>query len=487
MKGRFFKTICGVICTALLCIPALTACGGGSDGPVGPGGDSGWWETTGELQKDGNGNVVFNNVQVKLSTVVAGEDRPAFEQIVARFNLEYMGKINIISTSLLQDSYENTVAQQIRNNNNAPDLLMSHLNGHSSFVENKLIQPFNEAIEKSGIEINLSNYSDELAVYSDLGREGNLFSVPVDAQSTTVLYNKQILEECGLTLPTDHAEFLAVCEAVAEQKGIIPIAWNIADEFFLRYTFPTAIIQNGGTLYNEGTFKADWYDDEENRKVFEDVIASIREMGESQPALASLTMDDATALSNFLNNRALFYFDVAWTLDDVLKAYASANNIAEIETVIQDYIGGTSISNWFALDPEEPNASKILGDSHFFALSSTVEDINVKAACLEFIKWFTQTASVGADWAEAGHLSVSKIITADGEYASNEIVTNYLNHFYPNINDFTCVGLTPYFNDMSNSLKTLFSTAIRSDPSNVTNIIKTQQDNLNGIIDFVNM
>ena len=100
MKGRFFKTICGVICTALLCIPALTACDGGRDGPVDPGGDNGWWETTGELQKDENGDVIFKNVQVKLSTVVAGVDRTAFEQSVAQFNLEYIGKINIIPTSI---------------------------------------------------------------------------------------------------------------------------------------------------------------------------------------------------------------------------------------------------------------------------------------------------------------------------------------------------------------------------------------------------
>ena len=123
----------------------------------------------------------------------------------------------------------------------------------------------------------------------------------------------------------------------------------------------------------------------------------------------------------------------------------------------------------------------------FFALSSTVEDINVKAACLEFIKWFTQTASVGADWAEAGHISASKIISADEEYTENLFVTNYIDKFYPSIDDFTCIGLTPYYADMTTSLTTLFSTAINGTPANVANIIKTQQDNLNGIIDFVNM
>ena len=487
MKGRFFKTICGVICTALLCIPALTACDGGRDGPVDPGGDNGWWETTGELQKDENGDVIFKNVQVKLSTVVAGVDRTAFEQSVAQFNLEYIGKINISPTSIGEGSYETTVAQQIRNNSNAPDLIMSHMKSHRSFADNHLIQPFDEAMEKSGIEIDLKQYADGLAAYSNLGYEDNLFSIPIDAQSTVILYNKAMLEECGQSLPTNHAELLEVCEAVAEQKGITPIAWNVAHEYFSRYTFPTAIIQNGGHLYDTETFKADWYDDEDNRKVFEDVIASIRAMGESQPAIASLTMDDTTALNNFLNNRALFYFDVPWNLNDVIDAYASTNHIADSDTVIADYIGGTSIANWFALDPEEPNASKILGDSHFFALSSTVEDINVKAACLEFIKWFTQTASVGADWAEAGHISASKIISADEEYTENLFVTNYIDKFYPSIDDFTCIGLTPYYADMTTSLTTLFSTAINGTPANVVNIIKTQQDNLNGIIDFVNM
>ena len=195
---------------------------------------------------------------------------------------------------------------------------------------------------------------------------------------------------------------------------------------------------------------------------------------------------ESSNLTRFLNNQALFYIAAPWTLNSVINAYASQNGISR-DAAIADYVGGTSLAGWFAMSESE-NANKIFGDSHFFAVSRTCTDINKKAAICEFVRWFTQTGSVGADWAGAGHISASKIVTASEDYVANELVTNYINNFYPSLDDFVCIGNTPFYSTWTSSISSLaVSTTSTSDGSGDDAYIKTAQDNLNNTIDFANM
>ena len=105
-----------LLCAAVVVATMLAACGGGGgNGPIGVGEneiDSKWWSTTGEIQKDGE-DIVFNNVEIKLTTVVAGTDLVKFNTIVNRFNAEYLDKINIVPSSVTEESYNSQVAKQI--------------------------------------------------------------------------------------------------------------------------------------------------------------------------------------------------------------------------------------------------------------------------------------------------------------------------------------------------------------------------------------
>ena len=490
------------LCVAALSLLMLSSCGGKKDPSTSAdpssGGDSvqdsssgkteikdAWWSTTGTLQKE-NGEVVFEDVDISLTTVVNGEDLAAFNQLISEFNAEYRGKINVSVTSVNQSTYESTVAQQIANNSNAPDLLMSHQKGHKSFVKNKLIQPFDEAMEASGIEISMNDYASGLAKYSSLDYDGYTFGVPIDAQSEVVYYNKQLLDKYGGILPTNHEELIELCDKVAQGENILPIAWDTSLDFFSMYVFPTAIVQNGGHFYND-TYRADWYSDETNRAAFKAGIQSIRDLTTHTPALASYTMSGSAALNNFLGNKALFLVGMPWNSTSIFEAYGSQNGGLSTAAVMSDRIGGTSLSNWFALS-SSADGSKIFGDSHFFAMSKTVRSINKKAAILEFMKWFTQDASVGTAWAEAGHISASTIVGNDNTYLSNDYVENYITQFYPDINSFECPGNTPYYEDTFAQITSLFSSVRNSNnAANDDKIIKDAADAVNAVIDFLEM
>ena len=484
MKRKIFCFVLSLIfaLSFAACAPgeSETPPDGGTDTIANP-----WWTTTGTLEKQ-DGEVVFEDVEIALTTAVCGEDLAPFNQLVAQFNAEHRGEINIVVTSLSQGTLESTVAQQIQNESNAPDLIMSHQKGHKSFAENHLIQPFDEAMEESGIEISMADYASGLASYTSLGYDGYLFGVPIDAQSMGVFYNKQLLNKYGGELPTNREELISLCGRVAAGENITPIAWSTSLEFFVDYIFPTAIVQNGGHFYDEETYYADWQSDAENLAAFKNGIASIREFVTS--GLARLSTPESSALQSFLSNQALFYFGMPWNLNSVLEAYGQQNGGINVEVVKSDYVGATSVANWFAMESGTEDGNKIFGDAHFFAISRTVPDITKKAAICEFVKWFTQTGSVGAAWGEAGHVSASTIVANDSAYTGSSLVSDYIGRFFPDINYFECAGNTPYYSEMFSRLRSLFSEAMnRTSAADDESLITSAQDGLNAEIDFILM
>lgn len=118
MKKKFTAIICAVC--AFVCALSLVACGGG-------GGNN--WNTTGTLNKDKDGNVIFENVEIILATVVSGEDAVPFSQMIQQFNIQYRGKISVESRPTYQDQFDTKVQDQIANRNEAPDFIMSHQMG----------------------------------------------------------------------------------------------------------------------------------------------------------------------------------------------------------------------------------------------------------------------------------------------------------------------------------------------------------------------
>ncbi len=485
------KRILATLCAAALCAAPLAGCGGGDGG-----GD--WWSTTGELTFDEDGNVVFKNQSVKLVTVVSGEDVSAFQDIVDQFNAEYNGKIRITVDNVSQTEFENNIATRITQNYQAPDLIMSHQKEHRSYVDNHLVQPFEtEIMEQSKIIIDLNEYSTGLAQYASAGYDDVIYSIPCDAQSMAVFYNRDLLRELGEVdeggndiLPTNHDELLAVCKKFADKYGTSAISWTTTTEHFYNYVFTSAIIQNGGSLYNDDTKHAEWTA-AGNYEAFEKAINSLRDLiypSDSATAYAPFKVDDTSSLSAFVNKEALFYLYLPWRINSLTSAYENEWGIAEDD--ITNHIGATTMANWFAVKGEgetdyPETSNKIFVDSHFFAMSRTVTDINKKAAILEFIKWFTQTTEVSKMWAQAGHITAYKPVAADTEYQNYSYYKNYIQKFYPDINNFVCMGNTPYSTDMISIIKSLGYDAFAYSSVDIRTLVSSKQKELNNAIELI--
>ena len=422
MKKSVSIILTGVLAGAMAF--SLAGCGGGTT-PESENKDTienPWWSTTGELEQDSDGNVVFNDVSIEMTTIVDGPDKAALNNIISKFNSEYSGKIRVNLTTAHQGIFDETIASQISNNSNPPDLIMGHQKSYKSFTDMQLLQPFDEAMEASGITISMDDYSASLAQYASMGYDGYTFGVPIDMQSCIVLYNKSMLTSLGGTLPQSHAELLALCSSVKSSKNIVPVAMSTEDDFFVRYVFTTAIVQNGGSFYND-EYRADWYDNETNRTAFTNGIKSLRDLVDN--GYAEFGLGSSSTLNKFLNDEALFYIACPWDLDSVISSVASKKGVSA-ETARSQYVGATSLANWFALDATSENASKVYGDSHFFAMSKSVTNAEVKAAICEFVKWFTSEIDVGIEWAKAGHASASTLVVNSNEYITDPTIGEYV-------------------------------------------------------------
>ncbi len=457
----------------------LAACGGGGD-ILNP--DGTWWSTTGELNLDDGGNVVFDDVSIRLTTIVGGVDKNPFSQIIGQFNAEYRGKINIICSNVGEGEFESTVTRQLTQNaKNAPDVIMAHQKSLKSFYDYKVIQPYDLAMEETGVEIDLSGFAEGVNQYSNGGTEYQ-FGVPVDAASMVVYYNKDMLAEYTEKVPETRSELMKVCADYKAATNNTPISWETSGDFFAKYLMPTAVLQNGGYLYKDD-FYGDWYDNETQRGIFKDAIKSVREFIDLD--YAKLGVHEISGATDFYERKALFYVSMPWYRPNIVDAYSQRNNVTVSQA--EDVIGGMSISGWFAMkDEKSENAKKIYGDSHMLSITRKVKDINQKAAICEFVRWFTQRADVGAAWAEAGHVTLSNTIANSDTYKNNKYVKELINNWYPYLDAFTPMGVTPYYMDVLNNLSSLLSEAlIDGNPDNYESYIRTKQKALNSQIDLL--
>lgn len=484
MKKNFLRSL---LCLIMCFVTAIAFC---ACTPTDSGDDTDpdknkWWSTEGELQKDAEGNVIFNNVSIKLDTVVAGDDKDAFNQLVTRFNREYQGKIRVTVNNIAAGDYENSVSTKIHNNSNPPDLLMSHQKSHKNFADNKIIQPLNEAMEASGITFNASDYAVGLAKYMSAGYENYTFSVPADAQSQVSFYNKKLLAELGKELPTNRAELLDVCKAFKDKYGRAAIAWTTGGDYFSNYVYLSAVLQNGAALYNESTLMAEWYDNEAYRVAISNASESFREL--FRLGYANFAESSSSALQGFLNGQRLFYFTDPWSMTDLVTTMVSQQKLDSEEELFETVLGGNSYTGWFAMT-DNPNKNAVYGDSHFFAMARTVTDINKKAAILEFIKWFTTNAEAGAEWAKAGHISASNAITSNTKYSQSAYVVNFISKFYGSIDNFHCVGATPHYAAITDNLRATFADTVDAQDNHTRDrdysTIKQKQDAANNSISF---
>ena len=133
----------------------------------------------------------------------------------------------------------------INDNNSRPDIaILDHVYVQALAHENLLAD-----LSSMGSDTEVkSKYPEN--IYAANMYNGKNYGLPLSANTVVLMYNKNILADCGVTtIPTTFEELVAACEKVAA-KNYIPFAQPINDSF-VAMEFASYVARVGGSLVSD--------------------------------------------------------------------------------------------------------------------------------------------------------------------------------------------------------------------------------------------
>ncbi|MGN1040864.1 MAG: hypothetical protein ACI4QL_05495, partial [Candidatus Fimimonas sp.] len=98
-------------------------------------------EGDGDIVRDADGNIVYDNVQLSMWSVTTGDDANTQDEIVARFNEMYSGLINVEVRHITRYDLETLLSNTMQfDKENAPDMLFNHGSRTTEYVDNGWLQ-----------------------------------------------------------------------------------------------------------------------------------------------------------------------------------------------------------------------------------------------------------------------------------------------------------------------------------------------------------
>ena len=483
----------------VLSMSALAGCGG-------QGGDSMDIEDEGDIIRDEDGKVIYDNVELKLWTVTTGDDANTQDEIIAQFNELYKGQIKVTAEHISRYDLEtNLISTMEFDRQNGPDLLFNHGNRVTEYNDREWLYPIEKYYEKADIPLDKADYVESLINATSVG--GVMYATPIDVHSTMMEIRTDILEKNNLQIPTNYEELCALSKTVvekaragqfyirgensenksatewrlastAEDYQVFPIAYG--DMWVHEFVGYTAAVQNGATLVasdgmpgwnNEGTIKGlqllrNWMWPDEN---------STNKYALSKSYGSDYDVGDAP----FKAGTCLFKLQGPWT-------YAKDKNDFDI---LLSKDGGSSnittrsISNMFALDKNSPTAGKIKGEGHSLMLTTCVTSQTKGCAAAVFADYLSYYS--GMTWAKRGHIPAVKSVANSSEFKEDEAYEAYVK-YWGEPDDYEVVPPTKYFSYIDQYFKTCVQQATSNSNrgTSIQNIVKQQYDDCIGYIEL---
>ncbi|WP_128102099.1 ABC transporter substrate-binding protein [Paenibacillus sp. DCT19] len=292
MKILKQKKVATVVLASLLTI-SLTACGAG---------DSSTGSSTGGDNKA--------KVTLELAISKSSQDSAFIQQdILDEFEKQTNVKVNL---QLIPAEQTTTVLQTKLAVDETPDIIQYNLAS---------------AVTDLNLERNFEILDDEpwasRIVNKDvLSAGGHIYSFHVsqDTGMQGVVYNKQIFEELGLTIPTNYEQFLAVCEKI-KASGITPVfmpykdAW--AANIWPAAAFADFVAKNEPTFFDDLNSNKKKWSDVPEFKTFLEQQYEVYTKGYTNTDVLSDSYD--MAVGKFLNKEVAMMFMGDWLIEGVAE------------------------------------------------------------------------------------------------------------------------------------------------------------------------
>ena len=176
------KKLVAFLLAAMMCVTALTACGGSG----GSSSDSGSSSGSGEKAKTITVNIWDSNQQKGI------------QEIADKWTETSGVKVNVEVVDW--DNYW-TLLEAGASGGTMPDVFWMHSNTAQMYMENDILLKLNDYIEKDKT-IDMSKYYEGVKnLYTRT--DGNIYALPKDHDTIALLYNKAIFDKYGVQYPTD--------------------------------------------------------------------------------------------------------------------------------------------------------------------------------------------------------------------------------------------------------------------------------------------
>lgn len=266
---------------ALLAASALTACGSATN--------------------DG-GTTSDSVITLSMHNPNSREQDPATYQIVQAFNAKNPTmKINLVGQTVEQHEQQMTIAAQ---SDTLPEVFWVYNSLAQTMVKNGKLLDLGPILAEQNLQ---SKFAPNMLSGF---KQGNVqYGLPYQALVTGFYYNKALLKDAGVALPTTYDDLLAAVKKL-KAKNVVPIAQGANQSAFSVWAFLTMLDRFGyEEKYPKILSKQLSYDNPDFLRLYE----HIRELAEAGAFPSNMTTQTyAQSVSSFMTGKAAFLDAGVW-------------------------------------------------------------------------------------------------------------------------------------------------------------------------------
>ncbi|NCD05251.1 MAG: ABC transporter substrate-binding protein [Spirochaetia bacterium] len=379
-------------------------------------------------------------VEITFWSLFTGGDGEFFDAMVDEFN-KSQNEVIMKNDTVKFDNYYTKLTTALAANN-APDLVIVHRGNMLNYVNNNQFVALNDYFDND----TLSDFVK--APLKACTFDGKIYSIPLDVHPLVMYYNKDILNQAGVTsIPTNGEQLMTAMKMVKEKTG----NWGllIDEPYELPRTFISLIGQQGGSILNSDNTKAN-INNEKGIKA----LSYLQDLV-NKDKLTPSEVDYDSAMNLFKLGEAAFYINGVW-----------ATGTLEQEKDLN--LGVMPLPSIFS-----QNAA--WSDSHTFAIPNqkNIGEDKIEAA-VKFIKWAT---AHGEMWAKAGHIP-----TRESVYKKSEFKALPFRADYSAASSFAMdTPRTPAWSQIYNAINENIQIAVRQNLDPQVTLVKLESE-INNII-----
>ena len=508
---KFKRFIAALLCAILGAMSlVLAACSGGTDT------GRGLENVVNDIEFDEYGDPIFDNINLKVWSVIGKPDNAYYSVINGMFNDYY--RVNGLKATVTEvdvSAFYTQLAQTLNTDpDNAPDVVLFHSERLQMLASQNILMPMNTFYEALGDHNTFatSNYVDSViqqCYYND-----KLYGVPLDVHSGVWYCRQDIIERNGLQVPHTLSQFVAVNNALIDLykndnlwiRSLDNPTWRKVgrtgnDAFGASYEpvvmssvggietgwIPqTAVVQNGGTITAANGNPA-W-----NTEGLKDVMEMFRDWQkgtgsfkgtEYSGKFVATNSDANTTWSNLASGQSVFCFEGPWYCADRFNEYNEAlSERTDGSPTGEKYSPLTIInpSKMFALDEDADCADKVYGVGHCISVVSTVKSLTRCVAAALYAQYVTENS---AEYMQGGHMPANKAVLASDKFKAIDGYDEYLK-LMGNPENFVMLGDTKHYGAVYECLKGVYADVFSSTNQSVSvqTIINSRYNEAIGII-----